>query len=279
MSLDFEEFLEYFTVEESAANEKFLKVRLYPTTDLLKNVNVDTVSEKLEDEFFDDPNFALAKQKIFIRKRGSKVVRQDSYTLHFGCHVYQEVDHVLTGDYSSVIQYGFERRRVTLSNGHLLDMYLDTITDPIVYEVISIRKPLENFDKQSILEAFCEVIRELKCVLDGVVPFAFSKFMYFLQCSNKYELFDNVFSSLEPVHELIAVNVEKLLEQNKDDSNKNLRKMRSIYLWTMRMQLDQIQIMFERKLFEEDECYALLKDARDSVMNGKVQLVGCDPCE
>lgn len=147
----------------------------------------------------------------------------------------------VTEELSSILQYEFERRRVTPKSGRILVMYLDKISSPVEYEVLSICKPLENINKQSILDAFNDVLNELNCWLDGITPFAFSKFAYFLQCSKMYELFDGVFSALEPIHELIAVNVEKLLAHEDGDSN-ILRQQQQNYVCTMSSHLKKIYL-------------------------------------
>jgi hypothetical protein len=215
-------------VEENESDEKkyFIKFRINP---LYFNVQFQQVTTKFEDTFYDDIEFTHGQKKEFYRNRKviSTVlvppvfVHQDSDDLTFGIHCYNEK--VLGKEESDrkkeilnkILTYSFERFYTDDEN-----IYKDVITEPVHYEVISIKFKLENFNSQSVLkQSLDDAIKKLSDMLTPdifnqfLLPYpTFSKFMYMIQFSENSDYYDFIYKPIDPAYEFIMPRIKNLVK-------------------------------------------------------------------
>lgn len=267
----------FFELEETLDHSAtFLKVRLFPSDTLLKNFTNNGSEGVFTDEFFDDNEFTYAQRQEFVRKRGAVVVHQTRLTnLTVGCHVYHEAIINTTPERTHCfLRYEFKRQRLQPERSELsLDAYLDTITSPFEYQVLSIRTPLKDSDPATVIEAFNSLLKQLACLWGDVVPVGFSKFMFALQCLPDSEEYQDIFSQFDEVHEVITKNIDRLLSMTERETRQHL------YIWTLQQQLDRLNMIREFGKFDDAQCRADLAKFYDDVVRSTTKFVRCDPYE
>lgn len=279
LMLSNDELLKSFVLEEGTDKSKnFLKVRLFPTDESLDNFVHEGPKLEHIDEFYDEETFEHAKRQEFVRTRGTTIVHQTLCTsLTVACHVYRERQISATPiNTMRFLQYSFNRQQLKPRKNQLsLDAYLDTITSPFEYKVLSIRKPIEDIKAETIYAAFLELQEQFHCLWGDVLPVAFSKFMFSLLCLSTFEDLEEMFQGFEPVHEIVARNVEHLLlKAELRPSPQSIP--RQLYIWTMQEQFESLFAMRHLRHFDDAACREQLEKLRMIVTQGTATFVRCD---
>lgn len=190
-----------------------------------------------------------------------------------GCHVYhEEMISATPMNTSRFLWYGFKRRRLQPQNSELsLDAYLDTITSPFEYQVLSIRTQLKDSNPTAIIGAFKSLLEQLSCLWDNVIPVGFSKFMFVMKCLPAYDDYEEFFSHFDNAHEVITKNIDCLLSTTDHATN------RQLYIWTLQEQLDRLSAMRDFGKFDDERCRENLAKFYAKVVNGTARIVRCDP--
>lgn len=267
----------FFELEEALDHSAtFLKVRLFPSDTLLHNFIINGRECEFTDEFFDDSEFTFAQRQEFVRRRGAVVVHQTRCAnVAVGCHVYHEATINTTPESTSCfLRYEFKRQYLQpLSSELSLDAYLDTMTSPFEYRVLSIRTQLKDSDPTTIIKAFKTLLKQLACLWGDVVPVGFSKFLFALKCLPDSDEYEDIFSHLDNVNEVITKNIDCLLSTTERETSHHL------YIWTLQHQLDRLSIMREFGKFDDAQCRAQLAKICNRVVSGTTKFVRCDPYE
>eukprot|EP01033_Poteriospumella_lacustris_P008400 gene8400-6063_t len=256
------------TLDHSAT---FLKVRLFPSDQLLQQFTINGTECEFTDEFFDDCEFTYAQRQELVRRRGATVVHRTRHANGtVGCQVHREAAETTR----CFLSYAFKRQGLQpRSSELLLDAYLDTMTSPFEYQVLSIRTQLKDSDPTTINEMYTSLLKQLACLWGNVFPVGLSKFMFALKCLPDSEEYEDIFSSFDDVHEVITKNIDRLLSMTVRETSHHL------YIWTLQQQLDRLNMIREYGKFNDEQCRADLAKFYDDVVNGIMKFFRCDPYE
>lgn len=267
-----------FELEELPDNSAtFLKVRLFPSEELLRQFTLEGVECEYTDEFFDDDESTFAKRQVLIRRRGEVTVHQTRCTDDtVGCRIIRKERMSVTPmNTRRFLWYGFTRQRLQPQVAELsCDAYLDTVTTPFEYQVLSIRIPLNDRNPTTIIEASESLLSQLGCRWGDVIPVGFSKFVFVLKCLPTYDGYEECFGHwFDHVDESITKNIDSLLSMTDCTTNQHL------YIWTLGEQLNCLSTMREYGKFDDKQCRDKLATLYARVAKGTTKFVRCDPYE
>ena len=157
------------------------------------------------------------------------------------------------------VYYQFRRSKCStkIVENMPVEFYLDEILEPINYEIITCHLML-TLNPSS--EGFYEHIKEKLTALRIYTYFpVYTKFMLVLQCSSKYELYDEIYNECDSARYSVPHTIEKCL-QVKDIAT--LRSHRD-YLWAIQQQIVQAQFMYQLG-WSEKECFSRLQSIKPS---------------
>jgi hypothetical protein len=259
------------TLDHSAT---FLKVRLFPSDPLLQQFTINGTECEFTDEFLDDCEFTYAQRQELVRRRGAAVVYRTRHAnVTIGCHVHREAAiNTIPESTRCFLSYAIKRQYLQpRSSELLLDAYLDTMTSPFAYQVLSIRNQLTDSDPTTINETYTSLLKQLACLWGDVVPVGFSKFMFALKCLPDSEEYEDIFCQFDNVNEVITKNIDCLLSTTESETSHHL------YIWTLQEQLDRLSMMREYGKFDDAQCRAKLAKVYDRIVSGTTKIVRCDP--
>lgn len=174
------------------------------------------------------------------------------------------------------LSYTFDRVSYSLSvRSQKLEVHWDTVTSPIPYEVVSIRKRINSTnDPETLVADIVEILEALSLTIEEA-PFALSKFAYALTCSLHFENLEDIYSSLVPMISSIADRESEFLNNECKEQQSGWKS----YIWYMACQPERFQMLLELGK-PENECYSILRTQCDYFLNSeRVSFVSRDPGE
>jgi hypothetical protein len=222
------EYLEQINadISEDDENKLYLKIRGFATDDILNTYFREVETTVHTGSFFDKKDFSNLREspKKLYRNRDGGVQR---YSEEVQSHIYGETQRSSVElsqlQLSNYLEYTFERKcciRNEPSGSY--EVFYDKLTSTVHYEVITWKIQIPS----KTLKEVKEIVDRLPTLKFCHLP-VYTKFMYVLQCSPHYELFDELFeSSLEYVE---VVMKERLLENGKEVEQS---KDGQCYLWS-----------------------------------------------
>lgn len=247
-----------FELERALDGTVYLKLRLFPSGELLQQFEMDDQESVITDSFYDDMHFTYIQNRECIKQRNNEAVVRKIHQIDsiIECDVF-----TLTNT-SCVLQYQFTRKYVHLRNSTLLLVaYLDTLSLPFEYQVLTIRLQLTNTNTDDIQRQFQTLIDSLKCRWGEIIPVALSKFVFAFKCL--------------PVHEELEFNpcVDSIIENNIHLllSNTCSATEHHLYVWTCQQQLYTIARVHEHGRLDDVQCKIHLEKMCENIKKGKTK--------
>lgn len=209
-------------VEEDVEGIIRFKYRVFPTEKLITLLKFENTKEEFTDTFYDDENFSFGKANKYNRKRNDVCIEQqscDANDMMKGLNRIRQarVDSTKFNMLKEFLTFKFTRQmsgEYPASNvvGKLV-AYIDTLQEPICFQVVTFSMKVEDVSG-SLLVNFLKEILCLENSADSVeanmlmqlpskpdlvfFPF-FSKFIYCLQLSRNWQLYNEVFKQYDPM--------------------------------------------------------------------------------
>lgn len=181
---------------ERSGEESFLKVRFIPSNTCLDLLKWNAEVENFEDAFYDTRGTKYGKDKCFLRRRTSKsgavCVHQIGWDIIGYSRIYTEkaIDCLPEEVIDELVTYRFQRKSIKSTKDW--QVYIDSVLDPILYDVVSVKVRIENvLDSPDCDKLVADVRNYFN--LNVVFTSALSKFMYILRCSKHFRLYDKIF--------------------------------------------------------------------------------------
>lgn len=273
-------------VGRSGPEEYFLKVRVCPTAKSKVWFKFD--KETFTDYFYDD-DYTFSASKQFRRGRikheeGVEISESDDESLvhqttssdpMLGCHVYSEK--ALTDkeieemdNMGFILKYTFNRKYLDVEDKSI---YMDEVTSPVEYCVISLRHKLPNFDGSSEvsskdvhsaferlfkLEDYSKQFDLENLYSDHAIPFypAFSKFMLLIRFTEHSSMYNQLYKSFDPAYDCILDRVSRLLLDRKEDFSGVLPIDQRIYIATVSYLPTYFRLITASEVYSEVETSA-----------------------
>ena len=189
---------EFDEVIENKKTCYFLKIRGFTTEEFLNLYQWSPESTHI-DEFYAKTNFHFLRQhprKFYRIRDNHKIKVQSALHVQGNSHFHSEKMIDFTQfeklDLINYFRYEFIRRSFVahdMSSTHVLyEVFHDRITKPVSYELITWKIPL----LATSLEEVSSRVSKLKIPNFHPLP-VFTKFMYMLQCSPHYQVFEELF--------------------------------------------------------------------------------------
>lgn len=254
------------SLEVDSNDVYYLKIRFFPDESLVRGYVFREDAGIYTDTFYSPLNTKQRRGDVFHRRRrntvgdevvSDKVVEQtDCHDIVSFAHCYRETElpKSVVDNMEKIIEYGFRRARTcTTVNDSKAELYLDTVHTPVDYSIVTMRITLKfNPSSVNFVESVRATILDLKGFTDYPV---FTKFMLVLQCSSKYDMYDELYHAFDPAKASVPCAVDKVF------SDATALRHNREYLWSVCCQIQQAQCAYSYGSSEE-VCYATLRKVR-----------------
>lgn len=286
-------------VVEKKAESYFLKIRVAPTKGALhkSGICLDDTPTCFSDTFFDDDNHSLGSKNQYLRSRLNvdtnkieHVFQEGIGSIKEGILIYSErkaEKDEFKNQKETVLNYTFKRWQANSTPDSDIDIYFDWVTDPVDYQVMSIRKKVKSEDIQDIYIGFCDVLIRCMGVMESVVLEAQAvqrllvssteylplrtKFMAMLQVTPNFMLYYKIYKQYDCIQDPIEHSRSLLQLAEEDPSQKEMAvnyvwwTMESSFAyacaWTFRQEERLKQVNKEKEKLEDDEyCKEVIKE-------------------
>eukprot|EP00981_Chlorochromonas_danica_P014085 scaffold7302_cov159-Ochromonas_danica.AAC.1 len=277
-----EQAIEWYMQVNGDLVEYVIKLRICCPADWLKNIlGANNSKEKYEDSFYDtaDDTYKYGCEREFCRKRVRldcnshnkneriNLQRTDENGASFHSYTQTSITN-LPQDVSEkpFLTYIFERQ--TIQKERDFEIYLDTTTNPVTYQVLTAKFVLdENSFKQKSgnVSNVWKFIKQLgHAWVKNELPVLYTKFAFVLQVSDNFKLYKTIFSFGCGISDkAMEAMVHAMLDEGQDVVDRYWA-----YIWTSQA-LDEFRNLRELRKYSVLECQTRLKEDWEEIFSGQ----------
>lgn len=255
---------------EEDGQGRFLKVRLFPSPCYLEKFSLfkNGPSSTAIDTFYDTPHCEYGRRGEYVRVREetgkaaavSQFTMDDNHHREIACKALPVDATVQLVQYEFVRTYLSAVTKLAISvdgQPFPFEAYLDTISVPLRYRVISCRFTFPpNCNDNNMLKQWAdEVMRVLHH--QTVIPVMLSKFMFSLVTSARTELYHEVFAAKDIGGDKMSAAVDTIMDSVQQDVDGMMD-----YIWLCDTAFSSFGLFYSNHKGNVDRLYELLNEER-----------------
>lgn len=264
-------------LEIDSTKKVWLKYRFFPN-DAMKKC-FDRFCGQFEDEFLVDEDKLPLSPNLYLRLR--KCGENYELVEQRAAFVAELLKDWKVGNFyredipqNTLIKFTFERFLFSAEHydAALVEMFLDVVTSPVMYEVITVRKQLESLESDQLeaAESMFQCVSSFFSIDANDTIAVRTKFMYVLQCCQP-QIYRDIFSS---VNHIVPLTLQSLaaLRTKFDLDCESLSKDERNYWWTVESQPADYYSLLNSCRYDAETILKELTDEKNEFVNSSYEI-------